>query len=490
MPKLISNFSGGVNASVNPLLLKENQLKKAINYKLDTVGSLTKRNGYSVFASQPVAGKPILGLAQYTNTTTATETTQVMVANNAGNTNAVIYYNLGGTTWVASKLNDMAVVVPSNLNRSRFVTFLDYLFRVNGQNVVATSNDVNGATWGTTNAPTVITPTFISVFQDRVYVARNGTSYASRVYYSSIPTAGAITWTTADDWFDVNPDDGDEITALENCGDKLLIFKNRALYRWDFGYTEPDRLIGVGTASQESVKTSFDLGITFFANSKGVFAYNGKRPRLISRKIQPWIDAVTSWGNVCAEVDDDHYYLYLGDSLTVQDSPIKGSSTYTNVMAVYSISLDAWTIYLLNTPWRVANKLIWAGVEKIYFGNTQGRTYKWDTGLADYSGGTSYNSAVNISAEAVKEVFLSYPLIQSITKVGAVSNGALQTTLSYMTNNDVDFIPCGNLFDRYMLSGNIGKEANSVELKVSDNARIASRIDALYVEFESTEKEV
>src|SRR3990167_8706471 len=156
----------------------------------------------------------------------------------------------------------------------------------------------------------------------------------------ALPSSGAITWDTTNDWFDVNPDDGDEITALENNGNRLLIFKRRSTYRWVFGATEPDRLLGVGTESQECVKTNLDLGITFFANSKGVYAYTGERPKLISRKIQAWIDANTAanWDDACAEIDDDHYYLYLGDSLTVD------SVVYTNVMAVYSISLDAWVV--------------------------------------------------------------------------------------------------------------------------------------------------
>src|SRR3990167_10231535 len=128
-------------------------------------------------------------------------------------------------------------------------------------------------------------------------------------------TSPQITWAAAN-WFEVNPDDNDEITALENNGNRLLIFKNYAMYRWTFGQVEADRIIGVGTTSQESVKTNFDLGITFFANPKGVYAYTDGRPKLISRKIQDYIDAVSDWKYVAAGVDNDHYRLSVGD-LTV-----------------------------------------------------------------------------------------------------------------------------------------------------------------------------
>src|SRR3990167_334199 len=316
--KTTFNLSGGMNSKVSPLIIKDEECELIVNYNLDTVGALTKRNGYDVFATQPVAGKRVLGLGQYTNTSTTVETTQIMVVNNSGDTQSVIYYNNSGT-WTTSKTDDTAITTVTNFNRVRFRTFLDYLFRVNGTNVIATSNNVNGSTWGTTNAPSTITPSFIEVFQDRIYLARNGTAAASRIFFSSLPSSGTITWTTATDFFDINPDDGDEITALENNGNRLLMFKRRSLYRWTYGLTEPDRLIGIGTHSQECVKTNLDLGITFFANEYGAYAYSGNRPKLISRKIQPWFDAITATALdvMCAESDNDHYYLYLGDSLTV-----------------------------------------------------------------------------------------------------------------------------------------------------------------------------
>src|SRR3990167_10145685 len=150
--KALTNFSGGINNKASKLLLKDTECEAIINYNLDSVGNLTKRNGYDVFASQPVAGKRILGLYQYTNTATPAETTQVMVINNSGNTQSVIYYN-NASTWATSKTDDTALTTVTNFNRARFATFLDYLFRVNGTNVVGTSINVNGSSWGTTNAP-------------------------------------------------------------------------------------------------------------------------------------------------------------------------------------------------------------------------------------------------------------------------------------------------------------------------------------------------
>src|SRR3990167_4704059 len=161
--KTISNLSGGMNEKASSLIIRDTECQRILNYNLDTVGALTKRNGYDVFATQPVAAKRVHGLFQYTNTATPAETTQVMVVNNSGNTQAVIYYNNAGT-WATSKTDDTAVATFTNFNRARFATFLDYIFRVNGVQVIATSVNVNGSGWGTTNAPTIITPSFIAVY--------------------------------------------------------------------------------------------------------------------------------------------------------------------------------------------------------------------------------------------------------------------------------------------------------------------------------------
>lgn len=482
--KFVANLSGGMNAKASPLVLKDTQCEVILNYSLDTIGALTKRNGYDVFASQPVASRNVNGLYQYTNTATTAETTQVMVANNADNSNSAVYYNSSGT-WTSSR-TDNAVSTPTNFNRFRFVTFLDYLFRLNGQQVVATSIDVNGGVWGATNAPATIIPVFCAVFQDRVYVANDQRTGAnrlgSRLYWSGLPTGGpppTISWTITTDFVDVNPDDGDEITALENNGNRLLIFKNRSMYRWVFGQTEPDRIIGIGTQSQECVKTNFDLGITFFANEYGAYAYSGGRPKLISRPIQKWFDNVPA-GDVdafAAETDSDHYYLYLSDSMTVD------GRTYSNVMAVYTVSLDAWVIYTLHAPVRFMAKFIQSNSEDVYFGSSNGRTYQWNSGTGDDSGGASGNVAVEIHGEILsKEYLLSFPEKSELEWLDLISSQRIGAKVSYQIDRDGDFSPLGQLSKR-ISSYSLGKKSgHTIRLRIAESSTNTSIIDGWNIE--------
>lgn len=501
--KMISNFSSGMNIKTNPIILQDSEVELIINYSLSKTGSLEKRKGYDVAFSQPVDDARIVGLFQYTNISTSAETTQVMAANDSGDNNCDIYYNNSGT-WTTSKTNDTKQPGTggedaTNFTRVRFITFLDYLFRVNGVDAMASSVDVNGGVWGTTNCLTTMLPAFAAVFQDRIYVANDKRAgadmHSSRIYFSSLPaTAGTITWTSDDDWFDVNPDDGDEITALESNGNRLLIFKNRGLYRWNWGIVEPDRLIGVGTASQESVKTNLDLGITFFAsqNGKGIYAFTGRRPRLISRKIQPIFDAVpaTAWGNMVGEVDEDHYYVYLADSITVPGLGDKGESkVITNAMAVYTISLDAWVVYSLHSCWRFATKLIQSSAEEIYFGSHEGRTYKWNSGLTDNSGGSAENTAMKINTEIrSKEYLLSFPNKTNLKHVDFISENALGVSAFYQPDRKGDFVPLTSLKERFVTSRLLAKECKSIRIKLTDSDIVTSRLDALSIEHSPLEK--
>lgn len=463
--KLQLNFSGGMNTKTSPLIIKDSEAEFILNYHLDKLGALTKRLGYTTYLTQPVAGKTINGLYQF-NDQSAGTSEQLMVANNSGDTNGVIYYNNAGT-WTAAKSNDTAS------KKTRFVSFVDYVFRVNGADVVATSAD--GVTWGTTNAPSTITPKFASVFTDRVYLANGATSNRSRFWFSELPSSGSISWDTANDWVDVNPDDGDEITALENNGNRLLIFKNRSLYRWMFGQTEPDRLIGIGTSSQECVKTNFDIGVTFFANPRGVYAYTSGRPKLISRKIQQYIDAVTDWTTVAGEVDDDHYYLSVGD-ITV------GSRTITNAMLVYHISLDAWTVYSTATPVKIMAQLITtAPVQSLYFGSNDGRTYKWLDGKKD--------NTAEIAAEFIsKEYLLSYPLRTNLKWIDMFAQERVNVATFYDLDRLNLFEELGVLTDRISNFRIPLRECNSVRIKVADNSQNTSIIEGFNMEHDPKEK--
>lgn len=463
--KLILNLVGGMNIKVGPLIAKDDECELALNYILDKVGTLQKRGGYESFGGQPVPGNPILGLYNFFDSS-ANVNIPLMVVNNGGNSASVIYYLNAGSWTISDKTNSTASA------KARFTAFVDYAFRVNGTDLVVTSN--NGLNWGTTYAPSTITPRYTGVFQDRVYLANGGSANTSRVWYSSLPSGGAITWDTANDYFDVNPDDGDEVTALENNGNRLLIFKHRALYRWNFGQIEPDRVIGVGTDSQESVKTNFDLGVTFFANQRGVYTYTGNRPKLISRKIQPFISGVQDWANVRGGIDSEHYYLSVGDI-------VLGDKTFSNCVLVYHISLDAWTVFSLGSEPTVFATLIDVGNgEQLCFGDAVGNTNLAAFSLIPADGEAAFTSdnAEPISSEFIsKEYLLSFPDRTSLSWLDVFAQRMGNSMVYYDLDRLNQFQQLNTpLISRITNLRIPDRECNSVRIRVAD---VGTSVDQL-----------
>lgn len=474
--KTLLDFSGGMNAKASPLVLRDREAELIVNYTLDRVGGLTKRLGNAAFGNQPVAGTRVNGLYNFDN---SGGQKQLMVANNSAGTNGVLYSYESGT-WTARITNLTAS------RGSRFATFVGNVFHVNG--VAADwQSSTNGTSWSTTvNLPASrFTALDIAVFEDRVYASKVSTS---RVYFSSLPSAGAITWDTTNDWFDVNPDDGDQVTALENNGNRLLIFKNRALYRWTFGQVEPDRIIGVGTSAAETVKTNFDLGITFFANQYGVYAYTGGRPKCVSRKIQKYIDAVPMWGrgfdsngsSVKGFVDDDHYFLSVGN-ITVDGKLI------SNAVFVYTVSLDAWTIESrAQMPTAYAKFQVDDGTvffpERYYFGASNGQVYQFQTTNAD--AGTA------IQGELVsKEYLLSFPERTNVEWVDVFSAAPALTSITYDLDRAVNQFQLGTLDGRVTSLKVAGpRECNSLRLYATENSTVASSLEGFNVTHEPKAK--
>lgn len=454
--KLQLNLVGGMNVKAGPLIIKDDECELALNYILDTVGVLQKRGGYHAFGGTPVANRSIYGLYSFVDSSSNTNIPIMVVLNTVGTFN-VTYY-LSGSTWtVSNQQSDTASA------RTYFSTFIDYVFRVNGSDAASSSSD--GATWGTTNCPTVITPKYTKVFQDRVYMGNGGSANKSRVWFSSLPSGGGITWDTSADYFDVNPDDGDEITGFENNGNRLLIFKHRALYRWNFGQIEPDRVIGVGTDAQESVATNFDLGITFFANQHGVYSYTGNRPKLLSRKIQPYINAVSDWTAVRGGVDAEHYYLYVGN-LTVK------GRTYTKVWLVYHIALDAWSVFSsADSATAVASMLGVGTGEQLCFGSTDGKTYLTSFAMIAADGSAPYTADDDfpISTDFIsKEYLLSFPARTNLAWIDIFSNARGNAIAYYDLDREDNFqelIPLGFRITNIKIPT---RECNSVRVRVQD----------------------
>ena len=247
----------------------------------------------------------------------------LIVVNKGGDASELKYQN--GVTWT---LVTSGNVFPSE-GRIEMRTFINHVFIV-GATVAdsptwATTASLAGTTYSTsTNVTDAPKARYIEVYKDLVYLANiqiSSTNYPSRVFYSDDVVSSAITWTSTN-WFDINEDDGDKIMGLGLNSDRLLIFKEWSLYRFDTNTVI--KVSDVGTTTSRSIK-NIDI-YTFFFNRSGVYKYAGGRPIRISEPVQDLIDGMTSSPyDVVGSVDREHYRLFIGDT-TDEDG-----ETHTNL---------------------------------------------------------------------------------------------------------------------------------------------------------------
>lgn len=389
--------------------------------------------------------------------------------------------------WKKSLADDTASL------RTRFKNFLDRAIRVNG---IDAMKCWNGASWETTGNPinpdTATAASLVEIFGDRVFLA-GGTLFPDRLYGSSMPSvAGNITWTTSVSvidktgtngfYIDINPEDGQNITALERNGTNLLIFKDRGMYTWNGSATQPDLLVDIGAVSQEAVTTVHN--ITFFlGRSKknlGIYAYTGGYPKLISRRVKKWIDAIdqSDLSNIKAGVDEDNLYMYIGN-ITFAGDDIYEDRTFSNVWLVYTISQDSWKVYT-ELHSKCFGHITSSGQELLVFGDNNGKLWEFGQGTTDDSGDAQTNIQMEIIGR--EESFGAPELPVELQEVDVLSRSAYETTVKYRYDRKEDWKSLGELEGRFTVLdcpeyGDSDNRGNTLQFQFTDYSQYQAAID-------------
>ena len=329
MPKLegsqgiMKDVSEGVIQGVKYNLCPENSVELMLNMTADDeIGEAVVRRGSIILGTQIAGANPVLGMYDFISDLGTTNVLQAAI-------NGSIYY-WNGAIWQVGHAGDNASA------SVEFETFLDEVVRVNGVDSPLASAD--GITWGNSTAlATSSMPhgKYVKVYKDQMVTAGVSTS-PDTLYISSVPSSGRISWTVDDREIVVNPEDGQNITGFGEVGGLLIVFKDRAMYRWNNRSTEPDTVVEIGCNSQKSI-VNCGSALAFF-NEKGFWLTSGEQPVKISRKIQKWIDGRTSTFKVACYGNEDYLYGSLG-SCTVD------GVSYTNIVVRYSMLSKEWVIY-------------------------------------------------------------------------------------------------------------------------------------------------
>ena len=313
-------------SEVDNELIPDGALTEAVNVSFDRKGAVTLRPGLTAIGSQVLSGTTCFGLYN------------AMFSDSSLNCLLSVF---GGTVWKSTGSDFTESTSNTGSLKTRFATFADRAIKVNGTDNMTC---FTGTSWTTSGDPVneddmaSYDTKYIDVFKSRVYTAGNSTN-PDRLFYSSVVDGtGNIEWAPTEDYVDINPNDGENISAIRRFSLELLVFKPNYIYRFRTTAVDPDPLIKIGTRSQESVVEG-KRGL-YFHHDTGFFRYTGGYPQEISRPISDFIDAIalSAYSDIAGWRDNDHIYWSIGD-LTVS------GTSYTNVVVRYTESSQVWTVY-------------------------------------------------------------------------------------------------------------------------------------------------
>lgn len=455
--------------------MSKNQVLRAQNVVSDTIGSFTKRLGYTQIGAQMTSAKDILMNVEFQYGVTPTRK-HIVVCDAA--TESEVYV-LSGTTWTQQAQNLTAGA------KARGTDFVDYFFLVNYSDA---TRSYSGSAWSTsTNVTSAPKAKFIESYRNRLYLGYcnvSATAYPSRVYYSSLPANdGSITWDTTNDWFYVETQDGNQISALAKNKIYLIIFKENSMFRYDGTYASTSlkpMSWKLGAVSQESVV--LDENLILFYSRKGVAMSLGGEPKIISKPIQPIIDRVNqaNLGGICAGIEGNHYYCYVG---TLTSALPGDSAVLTKVMLDYDINQNLWTYHTIPDEPQAFGTYTSSGAKKLSFGDANGEVFTLNEGSDD--DGTA------ISTELEFILWPSGPettsVLQSIYFFG---NGDLgDVDFQWQVDNSGTFSTAVDLADDYckkhFADSSIDPFGRELKIKLSESGGANQwRIDGISVESE------
>ena len=357
----IKSITRGSNMNVSPLVHPIDQ-PYLMNGCSNTwkIGAITKDTGYALVDVQMVNAKSVLGLFNFRQA----PGTEKMLAtlDNTGGTATQLFYKTSAGAW--TEIAAAAAAWLTTANKVEMEAFLGYCFFVgyNGTAFLPVAS-LTGTTFSTvTNVTSMPQGKFIAKFAGQLYVANcytGATAYPFRVYNSSLPTAGAITWTPATDFKDV--DYSEEITGMVEALGALIVFTEYQTYFYDLSSWKARW--AQGCSSHRTIKKH--KAYLLWCDFDGVQISTGGQPQMISGEI----DALYKSGNprnYFAEIVNEQYWLYMGN-LTV------GDTSYSNVMAVFDIGKSIWWIRELAQPMTSFARFNDAGKLRLYMGTANGQ---------------------------------------------------------------------------------------------------------------------
>lgn len=281
-PFELPGFVDGLNREADPYKLKPTESPDALNVDFGQRGEATKRKGYTTKWTDAAVSEHVYSFL-------VDEVVHVRA-------DGTIRYISGGTSTDSTKALTDSTDARSYQLPAVSLNYKLYLTRHTNDNPVrwdgTTWTDMTS--WDGADATGVFPNAAVAtVAHNRIFAANirlsGGTVHNSRFYFSDVIDPEA--W-QALNFFDVAPDDGQEIRQIILFGDQLFVFKDHAIYvvvgtnELEFDVWPMDSALGT-TAPQTVVNMGAQL--VFFDPMRGVYAFDGGGFTRISENINSYL---------------------------------------------------------------------------------------------------------------------------------------------------------------------------------------------------------
>jgi hypothetical protein len=315
--------------------------------------------------------------------------------NNAAGTNLTLQYNNAGT-WT-----DIALAAAwdgfedSEVNMEAFLNYCFFVGYDDTDGVWLPVGSLTGTTFSVaTNVTDMAQAKYIVRYRDRLYVLNcksGGTEYPFRTYFSSVPTAGAITWTPASDFLDV--DYSEEIRGGGSNWDRMVVFTESSAYMYD--QSQFKKVWATGCSAHRTIQNSGPY--MFWVNYDGVWQSTGGQPQNIGQPVGKFIFNGNP-RNFFSCVVDEEYRTYVGN-VTVD------GVSYSNCEIIYNIPTQTWRIREnYHTFTTYARFMDTNGIPRVHMGTTTGEVFQkskyYDTTVYNVDGSGSAGDATGYAIHA------------------------------------------------------------------------------------------
>jgi hypothetical protein len=197
-------------------------------------------------------------------------------------------------------------------------------------------------------------------------------------------TATSQSFWVGSNWFDVRTDNNDFITWITENNDRLLIFKQDSLHRYDGSALRtikdaPGTTSGRSVVNLRGVSVYYHKGV---ADRSGFYACDGTKSVKLSNSIQPYIDGISD--SMSSEVvgwrEGNTYRAYVGD-ITNDDHDISISKAVVS----YDFGIDAWSIDPISDTITCATEIREANTQRVILGNSESQALLTPSGY-DHNG--------------------------------------------------------------------------------------------------------